>query len=57
MLKPVYSSSSRQALTAGFGTLLVDTSARQLGASVSREIADDHYRLVLSLPRAVTVDG
>ncbi|WP_203308324.1 CheR family methyltransferase [Sphingomonas beigongshangi] len=41
----------------GFGTLLVDTSARQLGASVSREIADDHYRLVLSLPRAVTVDG
>ncbi|WP_308815481.1 CheR family methyltransferase [Sphingomonas sp. GV3] len=41
----------------GFGTLLVDTSARQLGASVSREIANDHYRLVLSLPRAVTVDG
>ncbi|MCE3590368.1 hypothetical protein LXJ59_27660, partial [Escherichia coli] len=41
----------------GFGTLLVDTSARQLGASVTREIADDHYRLSLSLPRDVTVDG
>lgn len=37
----------------GFGTLLVATSVRQLGANLSREIADGRFTLRLQLPGSV----
>ncbi|PZQ50302.1 MAG: chemotaxis protein [Novosphingobium pentaromativorans] len=37
----------------GFGTLLVATSVRQLGASLSRDVHDGRFRLRLRLPRSV----
>jgi two-component system CheB/CheR fusion protein len=40
---------------AGFGTLLVSTSVRQLGASVSQNTHEGHFRLRLLLPGSVSV--
>lgn len=39
----------------GFGTLLVTTSVRQLGARISRELRDGHFALRLWLPGGVMV--
>ncbi|WP_269769638.1 chemotaxis protein CheB [Sphingomonas sp. MA1305] len=41
----------------GFGTLLVDTSARQLGATLDRAITSDRFALTLTLPQDVLVRG
>lgn len=41
----------------GFGTLLVETSTRQLNASLSRTVGDDHFALSLHLPQDVIADG
>ena len=41
----------------GFGTLLVDTSARQLGATVTRAAQDDRFTLALRLPETVLANG
>jgi two-component system CheB/CheR fusion protein len=39
----------------GFGTLLVTTSVRQLGARISRDLRDGHFALRLWLPGGVMV--
>ncbi|GAB0113930.1 chemotaxis protein CheB [Acidisoma sp. C75] len=41
----------------GFGTLLVETSSRQLGARVNREARPGYFALELILPRRVLIDA
>ena len=41
----------------GFGTLLVDTSARQLGATVTRAADEGRFTLALRLPGSVLAHG
>lgn len=48
---------SRDMAGSGFGTLLVKTSARQLGAEVRRSAEAGRYRIELRLPREVVADA
>ncbi|GGB30068.1 chemotaxis protein CheR [Sphingomonas metalli] len=41
----------------GFGSVLVDTSVRQMRGSVSRQVDDRLFRLAVTLPRSVLADG
>jgi two-component system CheB/CheR fusion protein len=62
-LQLTWSETRRDALSedgdvgSGFGTLLVQTSSRQLGGHVERDISDDMFTISLTLPDKVLADA